>query len=668
MEQVREQANQLAFQQKLAKMEPQQRAAAIKAMGNMSAIERKNFMDMVNFGSVINKEGAAAAAMSTGLTDSVNASYAAFNAGKLDEIEQRKIAGQYGDQIKKDMLDNTAIGLAGAAGVGGLVGQLSDSMGQELQYRNKFTAEAIKAAEEAAAAQKNTKDTLTQGVTDAATAAQELKISLEKVLTPAIAKFAEVSGKILSAVEQQLKEFNLDRSSGKVKDPDEDEDPGEKSTLQKIGRAVLEIGGGYVGTTIGGAAGGLAGTAVPGVGNAALGFAGGVAGGVAGSWLGSKAADLLGFARGGMPTGPDSGYPVMLHGTEAVIPLGGQREVPVQLDTGALKIDTDSLAKSIRDKMPSPTVAPVSFNPSSQFSSMAKSMSESITESGIERDKSVKDLYDDIQKSMTSGIASASAKAAMPSSGSFRDLTKALAMNNNITKMSDQGISTFYKETSSKLGDLNKNFITSQDAFKDGKLSTDKSMSDMLGKFDIKDEIGALSKSMLDGGMRAGPMGAVAGGMIHMLGGDRALGDIRSIVENAKKSASDSVRGIYESMLDNVKPESVDNKSSITTDFKSSVSDMIKGVMDNPTTQAILKGASIGGLAGGPMGALAGGALGGVFGGPDKDKASNKSNSMDELAQITKDSSSAQMEMLSQIKELLSGSKDLHQQLVYNSH
>jgi hypothetical protein len=318
--------------------------------------------------------------------------------------------------------------------------------------------------------------------------------------------------------------------------------------------------------------------------------------------------------------------------------------------------------------MPSPTVAPVSFNPSSQFSSMAKSMSESITESGIERDKSVKDLYDDIQKSMTSGIASASAKAAMPSSGSFRDLTKALAMNNNITKMSDQGISTFYKETSSRLGDLNKNFITSQDAFKDGKLSTDKSMSDMLGKFDIKDEIGALSKSMLDGGMRAGPMGAVAGGMIHMLGGDRALGDIRSIVENAKKSASDSVRGIYESMLDNVKPESVDNKSSITTDFKSSVSDMIKGVMDNPTTQAILKGASIGGLAGGPMGALAGGALGGVFGGPDKDKASNKSNSMDELAQITKDSSSAQMEMLSQIKDLLSGSKDLHQQLVYNSH
>ena len=66
MAQVKEQANQLAFQQKLAKMEPEQRAAAIRAMSNMSDIERKNFMDMVNFGTVINKEGATAQAMSAG--------------------------------------------------------------------------------------------------------------------------------------------------------------------------------------------------------------------------------------------------------------------------------------------------------------------------------------------------------------------------------------------------------------------------------------------------------------------------------------------------------------------------------------------------------------------------------------------------------------------------
>ena len=54
-------------------MEPEQRAAAIRAMANMSDIERKNFMDMVNFGTVINKEGATAQAMSAGLTDPFDA-------------------------------------------------------------------------------------------------------------------------------------------------------------------------------------------------------------------------------------------------------------------------------------------------------------------------------------------------------------------------------------------------------------------------------------------------------------------------------------------------------------------------------------------------------------------------------------------------------------------
>ena len=52
---VREQAKQLAFQQQLESKTPPQQAAVKRAMDNMTDIERKNFMDMVNFGSVINK-------------------------------------------------------------------------------------------------------------------------------------------------------------------------------------------------------------------------------------------------------------------------------------------------------------------------------------------------------------------------------------------------------------------------------------------------------------------------------------------------------------------------------------------------------------------------------------------------------------------------------------
>jgi tape measure domain-containing protein len=40
---------------------------------------------------------------------------------------------------------------------------------------------------------------------------------------------------------------------------------------------------------------------------------------------------LSGFATGGISAGPTSGYPVMLHGTEAVIPLPNGRAVPVEM-------------------------------------------------------------------------------------------------------------------------------------------------------------------------------------------------------------------------------------------------------------------------------------------------------------------------------------------------
>lgn len=45
----------------------------------------------------------------------------------------------------------------------------------------------------------------------------------------------------------------------------------------------------------------------------------------------SGAADMLGFSDGGIASGPTSGYPVALHGTEAVVPLPDGRTIPVSL-------------------------------------------------------------------------------------------------------------------------------------------------------------------------------------------------------------------------------------------------------------------------------------------------------------------------------------------------
>jgi len=48
--------------------------------------------------------------------------------------------------------------------------------------------------------------------------------------------------------------------------------------------------------------------------------------------IGGAALDLIGFSAGGIASGPTSGYPAMLHGTEAVVPLPDGRSIPVSLE------------------------------------------------------------------------------------------------------------------------------------------------------------------------------------------------------------------------------------------------------------------------------------------------------------------------------------------------
>jgi hypothetical protein len=336
--QVQEQANQLAFQQKLAKLGPTEQANVVDAMKNMSEIERKNFMDMVNFGNVINKEGAAAQAMSQGLTDSISESYASFQAGTMSGSNQRKIAAAHQEAIKNDMLNNESIALAGAAGVGGLVQGLSESMGKELQYRNVWTKDAIAAAEAAAEAQKNTIDPLTDTVNSIETEAQKIKVAFEKELTPAIGTFSKELLAAGESVGDMLKSMGIK----------------EKSTGEKVGTGVGMAAGGLGGAAAGAAAGAALGSVVPVLGTLVGGILGGVlgatggamGGGAAGGWLGDKAGNALGGnvekrALGG-PVDANVPYWVGENGPELFKPKGAGSIIP----TASFDAATTNSAKS----------------------------------------------------------------------------------------------------------------------------------------------------------------------------------------------------------------------------------------------------------------------------------------------------------------------------------
>jgi len=183
MESARQAVSQLAFQQKLAGMDEVQRQNTIMAMANMSELQQRNFMDTVNFGSVINREGAAAAAMSQGLTDSVNSYADQFARGQLTPESVREQNKQLGEQTKQEILNLREIGLAGAAGVGGIVSELAKILGGELAFRNKTTRESLEDAEKSARAQAESRDKLTENFRQATTAAQKFAGEFERIAT-----------------------------------------------------------------------------------------------------------------------------------------------------------------------------------------------------------------------------------------------------------------------------------------------------------------------------------------------------------------------------------------------------------------------------------------------------------------------------------------------------
>jgi hypothetical protein len=54
-----------------------------------------------------------------------------------------------------------------------------------------------------------------------------------------------------------------------------------------------------------------------------------------------------GMAVGGVASGPESGYNVTMHGTEAVVPLGNDRSIPVKLQGGMGNINNTNVVVNV---------------------------------------------------------------------------------------------------------------------------------------------------------------------------------------------------------------------------------------------------------------------------------------------------------------------------------
>ena len=318
--QAAEQNQLLAFQQQMAGKSEGQRAQINAAMATMTEQEKKNFRDRVVLGTVINKEGAIYEATIAGAKEKGEAALALFNNNNLTAETNADLNQQYGEQIRTSALAQTDLAVAAYAAGGVLTGVATAGL-EAVNQANAFTAEAVEAAKKNVEGQKNTNDALTKNVTDAAVAAQELKIALQETLLPAIGEFAKVSAAMLKTM-QGLVADAMGTSKG--------ESLWEKT--KRVGGAAAS--GAMTGGTMGAMVGGTVGSIVPGAGTAIGGIGMGTAGAILGGLTGAIKEAFWGEPGkelGGISEGPSSGYLEKLHGTEAVVPLSAGRSIPVDI-------------------------------------------------------------------------------------------------------------------------------------------------------------------------------------------------------------------------------------------------------------------------------------------------------------------------------------------------
>lgn len=331
-EEVKAQNQILAFQQEMARKSPEQRAQIDAAMATMTEIEKKNFRDRMVFGSVINKEGAVYEATMAGAREKGQRQLELVEQNLLTAESNAKLNAEFGPILRQSGLNNRAIGAAALAGKGGLE-SLAKATLDAINQSNIYTDEAVKNGKIVVRDQKNTSDDLTESLMSAADAAQELKVSLEEELTPAIGMFADVSKKMLQVVKDQLKDLNL---SGEDEETPKTKKEKWADRAGKVSRGALEYGGAAIG--------GVAASLIPG----AQGW-GSILGATAGQQGGKMLADLIGlpkFAQGGITKGLSLAGE---SGPEAVIPLPDNRKVPVQLDMSGFN---DSIARLSSNTMP----------------------------------------------------------------------------------------------------------------------------------------------------------------------------------------------------------------------------------------------------------------------------------------------------------------------------
>ena len=329
-ESAKKQAEQYAFQVKLNELarkygDPTLPMKAIQALGLMSDAQRE------------------AAIQATVLDGAVtNTSALLMDGGDAARIFSSSL--QQGQTDMKSLLDGTTrlndrlqsgtdeMGRALSVSAIAIGANAEQNKAFSEQYRDSFMVNSNNLDKAVADANKlsGAQGGLQGEITGVEAAAQSLKMSIQNELTPTIKKFSKVANEVLDSVHNAVNGLTKGSVAGDV---------------AKVGMGTWVAGAvlnalGFAAdmTGIGAAVGvplNMAGTAL---------MAGGSTATMAGT-VGSA----MGFAEGGIASGPVSGFATTLHGTEAVVPLPDGKTIPVETKQVGPSYDTKIMADMLQE-------------------------------------------------------------------------------------------------------------------------------------------------------------------------------------------------------------------------------------------------------------------------------------------------------------------------------
>lgn len=299
-EQIRQENDTLAFQQKLDGMDEKHRLAIQQSMLAMSDTQRKALRENMIYGTVISKDVAIAQATNSAL-EKTNTSFAKMAAdGTMNIDEVLRVQSENSDEMHRAAMNNKGIAMAGAAGAEDAAKAAADQLQTDHLMRKfqsaRTQAEKDKIRKEMEAGKAGT----SMGANLMATQ-RDFSVAMQQIAATNLPAFSKALTQTIDDIGGAVKELagiTVKTSTGIA------------SFFSEHAKSLI-IG---ASTVVGGIAGGIA-----------SGGLAAVPGALEGASLGSGLASMLGFAKGGITTGSDDGHAEMLHGTELIVPLKGNK-------------------------------------------------------------------------------------------------------------------------------------------------------------------------------------------------------------------------------------------------------------------------------------------------------------------------------------------------------